>query len=256
MNYSKATSGVMFGDSRNVSPRILELSDLAKAQQNEHNRPIDTFFDLIVRLNDLSIRINKADKSTESQGFLLREALDLDTDLSLWAKSLSGSWKYTVVNPHSSACFRNADYSLIYGDGYHMYYNIGIAGIWNFYRQTRLIVNQTIRAMALNCCSSQRTPKFEQIMAQSSNVTDQLVDDVCASVQFHFVSGPHALVSVIRLYWPLFIAAHCTDKRSMKYRWISQTFNMLAEATGFEQIISMSECIKNGNTSDITPGLA
>jgi hypothetical protein len=253
--YSKATSGVMFGDSRNYSPRILELSELSKVKQNENSKPIEIFYDMLVKLNDISIRINTPGKSTEDFGTILREALYLDADLKLWPMSLSGLWKHTVINRPSPARFDRTDNSVIYGDGYHMYYDIGIAGIWNFYRQTRLIVNQIIRAMALGFWKSQKTTESEQIISQASAVIDQMVDDVCASVQFYFISGPQALASIIRLCWPLFIAAHCTEKRSAKYRWISQTFDTIAKTTGFEQIISMSESLRDGNTSGIIPGV-
>ena len=93
----------------------------------------------------------------------------------------------------------------------------------------------------------------EQIMFQSSAVIDQLVDDICASIDFYFVYGPPGISAVLRLQLPLFVAAVCTGKYSERYMWIMEKLEMLSTLTGFEQTISLAHRLKEGQIYGIIP---
>ncbi|KAH8653680.1 hypothetical protein BX600DRAFT_440743 [Xylariales sp. PMI_506] len=252
-----AISNVLFRYSKHHSPKIAELSKMAEVKRDANTRPIETFYKLLVRLNDLAIRVEEADKSVENLGPLIGEALHLDADLKLWPMSLSRAWHYTIIDasPVPGNRFDRNIYSPTHSEKYHMYHSLKIASIWNFYRQTRIIVNEMIRSMSLRALESQSTPEWQQVVSQSTTAIEQLVDDVCASVAYHFISGTSGLGgAAVRLQWPLFIAALCTDQKSAKYAWILQSLDIIAKTTGYQQVISFLQRLRGGRTRGIIPG--
>lgn len=225
---------------------------MVEAKSNESTKSRQRFFRIIVRLNDLSIKLDKTEKSPENLECLLREALHFEADLKSWASSLDQSWRYTVINTKASS--RNENICFATGrQSQHRYHDAGIAGLWNFYRQMRIIVNDMIRFICQHILNFQWSHECEQIMFQSTAVIDQLVDDICASIDFYFVYGPPGISAVLRLQLPLFVAAVCTEKYSERYMWIMEKLEMLSTLTGFEQTISLAHRLKEGQIYGIIP---
>ncbi|KAL2830829.1 hypothetical protein BDW59DRAFT_158269 [Aspergillus cavernicola] len=249
-------SNALFRYSMHHSPMIAELSKMAEVKRDANTRPIETFYELVVRLNDLAIQIDKDGKSAENLGPLIGEALHLDADLKLWSMFLGRAWHSTVIDtpPLPELHVDKNVYTPIRGERYHMYPSLGIASIWNFYRHTRIMLNEMIRSISLRCVEFQRTSEWQQVVSQSATVIDQLVDDVCGGVVFHFISGAPGLGATLRLQWPLFIAALCTDRKSAKYAWILQNLDIIANTTGFQQALSFSQRLRDGSTKGIIPG--
>jgi hypothetical protein len=245
---------VIFRYSKHNSQKIWELSELAETKDDQDAGPRERLFRIIVRLNDLSIKVDKADKSAENLGSLLSEAIGFEADLETWAITLDQTWNYTVVEraslstsePFCSATGRKK---------YHTYGSLAIAGMWNFYRQMRIIVNEMIRSIAHYLLGFQWTYEGEQIMLQSIAVMDQLADDICASIDYYFIYGAPGVGGVLRLQLPLFVAAICTDKSSERFTWILQMLDMLATLTGFEQTNSLAQRLRNSRNRGILPSI-
>ncbi|KAJ5610939.1 hypothetical protein N7510_007658 [Penicillium lagena] len=247
-----ALSGVFFRYSGHNSSRMKELSRLARSKRDEHSLPIESLYTLLLDLNDLSLKIEKADYSVEALGSLLGEALHLETDLRCWAMSLSPRWQYTVIK-NSSLPSENDVRFLVHGDSYHVYHDLTISSMWNHYRQTRIIVSQMIRSMALYICELRESPECRQMVSEFTSTINQLVDDVCASVAYHFLFGTPWLTGAIRLSWPLLISAICTEN-SATHAWILQTFDTIAAMTGFQQPLGMLQRIRDGSIKGLIPG--
>ncbi len=69
---------------------------------------------------------------------VVREALQLDSELAAWEIATSGEWQFSTLEDDSlppAACF---------GHRYHIYSDVWIARVWNYYRWARILVCQTI----------------------------------------------------------------------------------------------------------------
>jgi hypothetical protein len=245
---------VLFRYSKHNSQRIWELSELAETKDNQDAGPRERFYRIIVRLNDLSIKVDRAEKSAENLGSLLSEALVLEAELEAWCMSLDDTWSYAIVkrahaSTHEHFCSATGRKT------YHTYNSLAIAGMWNFYRQMRIILNEMIRSIADYLLGFQWTYEGEQIVFQSISAMDQLADDICASIDYYFIYGAPGVGGVLRLQLPLFVAALCTDKYSERYTWILQMLDMLATLTGFEQTNSLSQRLRNSSNRGILPSI-
>lgn len=226
---------------------------MARSKRDEHSLPIESLYNILLKLNDLSLKIEKADYSVETLGPLLGEALHLEIDLRCWTMSLSSRWQYAVIK-NSSPPSENDVHFLIHDDSYHVYHDLTISSMWNHYRQTRIIVNQMIRSMALHIFELRKSPECLQMISESTSTINQLVDDVCASVAYHFLFGTLGLSGAIRLPWPLLISAICTDNDSATHAWILQTLDTIVALTGFQQPFGMLQHIRDGSIKGLIPG--
>lgn len=188
----------------------------------------------------------------------MEEAFQLDTDLTSWATSLNQLWNYTVVDkPPPTHIHNKRNVDSIHGDRYHIYHDLRIVKIWNYYRQLRIIVNEQIRAMALRRWQLQQKAEFQQMAIQSGDLIDQLADDICTSLDFHLMHGATGFASVYLVQWPLFVSALCADENSTKYHRIVQTLDLIARTAGFQQSITFLERLRagGGRPKGIIPNL-
>lgn len=54
-------------------------------------------------------------------------------------------------------------------------------------------------------------PENRLTMPQGVAIINQMAEDICASVPYHFSSGETAVGGLIRLIWPLFVASDCVE---------------------------------------------
>lgn len=130
---------------------------------------------------------------------LLQDARDTDSLLSSWLTTTSLEWHYSMiersecVTQTSHVPFTELEFKLddmFYGTSAHAYASIGHAAIWNRYRVLRLIVNSII-IQALDHCSGHSksgadTNCMQTRKRQTVGTIQALVDDICASVPYHF----------------------------------------------------------------------
>ncbi|OJJ45128.1 hypothetical protein ASPZODRAFT_70392 [Penicilliopsis zonata CBS 506.65] len=227
------------------SPQMVELLDLAETKRDDNSRPVEALYRMLTRLSHLCIRVDQARRSTAGTLMpLMEESLQLDADLQSWTMSLGRAWQYTVIDTPP-----NNVYTPMHSDRYHMYHNVNIVGMWNHYRLARMVTNTMIRSLA-----HQLGSESQQLVVQATAILSQMVEDVCATVDYHFILGAPGFAAVYRLQWPLFVSALCTDMTSARYTWILQTFDMIAKTTGFQQAISMLQRLRDGKRMGIIPG--
>ncbi|PYH67976.1 Zn(II)2Cys6 transcription factor [Aspergillus vadensis CBS 113365] len=206
-------------------------------------------------LHDLSIEVDDAalaDDSIDTLSILVSKALHLDTDLRSWAMSLGPQWQYSVVDTHSNPTSRPQ--FPLHSDTYHVYKAVGVVSMWNHYRQTRIIIHEMIRSMALRLWGLQGTSECQQIVFDSIDTIKQMTDDICASVPYHFVSGEVTFTAVVRLLWPLFVAGDCASSEPATKEWIVRTLEHIGDTTGIQQALGMAKMLRNGHTRSFIPG--
>ncbi|KAJ5341491.1 hypothetical protein N7541_010615 [Penicillium brevicompactum] len=205
-----AVGALIFRYSKHQSQKIEILSEIAASNQDENSRARHQFYMIALRVNDLVIKIDHAEKTTENLQSLLGEGLVLEADLGSWAMSLGQNWHYTVIEGISSPNHKDS-MSPKGRNGYYKYHSLDIAGMWNLYRQTRIMVNETTRSVSHCLLEFEWKYEWEYIMFQAIDTIDQLADDILDTVGFYLRFGPPGIGAVLRLQLPLFIAAICTD---------------------------------------------
>lgn len=216
---------------------------------------METFCDILIQLHDLSIEVDSAvlaDDSIDTLSILICKALHLDTDLRSWAMSLGPHWQYAVVDTHSNR--RSLPQIPLHSDTYHVYKTVGTVSMWNHYRQTRIIIHEMIRSMALRLWGLQGTSECQQIVFDSIDIIKLMTHDICASVPYHFVSGEVTFTAVVRLLWPLFVAGDCASSDPATKEWIVQTLEHIGNTTGIQQALGMAKMLRNGHTRSFIPG--
>lgn len=233
------------------SPEIAKLSKAAKAYRDSKSQGIENFIDILVRVGDLSVEIEDAytkRNSIDDPAFFIRKALNLDTDLVSWALSTDPTWRYEIIEAPDHT------YHSTYGDRYHVYPTVGVASMWNNYRQTRIIVHEIIRSMCKRTLEMGNSPESQQTMLQSIVVNNLMAEDICASVPYHFTSGEVGFGGVFRLLWPLFIAAEYAGSTPSMKDWIFQALRTIGNTMGIQQALMMSRFVKEGHVLTPIPG--
>jgi hypothetical protein len=233
------------------SPEIAKLSNAAKAYRDSKSLGIENFIDILVRVGDLFVEVEDAYTKRNSicdLAFLIRKALHLDTDLVSWALSTDPTWRYEVIEAPDHT------YHSTYSDRYHVYPTVGVASMWNNYRQTRIIVREIIRSMCMRTLELGNSPESQQTMIQSIVINNLMAEDICASVPYHFSSGEVGFGGVFRLLWPLFIAAEYAGSTPRMKDWVFQTLRTIGNTMGIQQALMMSRFVKDGHALDLIPG--
>ncbi|RAH53814.1 hypothetical protein BO85DRAFT_429058 [Aspergillus piperis CBS 112811] len=250
-----AISSIFRRSQRYNSPKIAALTSVARANRDQPSLPMETFCDILIQLHDLSIEVDNAvlaDDSIDTLSILICKALHLDTDLRSWAMSLGPHWQYSVVDTHSN--LKSRPQIPLHSDTYHVYKTVGIVSMWNHYRQTRIIIHEMIRSMALRLWGLQGTLECQQIVFDSIDIIKQMTDDICASVPYHFISGEVTFTALVRLLWPLFVAGDCASSDPATKEWIVQTLEHIGNTTGIQQALGMTKMLRNGHTRSFIPG--
>lgn len=228
---------------------------MARGKRDVHFLSVEDFYDILIQVNDLCIEIDAGGlghKSPEILGLFIGKALHLDADLRSWSMSLGPAWRYIVVDhPHSPL----AQAQFPFHDGqYHVYHNINIASMWNHYRQTRIFLNEVITSLSLRLWEIDRAPECQETIFQATSIVNQMADDVCASIPYHFTSGETGFGATIRLLWPLFVASNSTVIRPASKEWILQSLDIIGSTTGIQQAIGMTQIAREGGQLGMFPG--
>jgi hypothetical protein len=83
---------------------------------------------------------------------------------------------------------------LIWGNSYHVYHSTASSSMWNNYRSCRILLHEliinTVETMDLNVTDDTSFRQRKALAEQSRQIARQLVEDICASVPFHFGIQP------------------------------------------------------------------
>ncbi|KAL3459634.1 hypothetical protein BJX64DRAFT_301100 [Aspergillus heterothallicus] len=257
VRFQNVISSVFFrlGSRVHNSPTIAALSQVARSKRNEHTRPIETLYNMLIELNDIAIEVDEAhlQSDLEKQQLLIERSLILDARLQAWTMSLSPAWSYQVIDD-PPAHLPKSTYPPIFDNRYHIYHGVSIATMWNNYRQTRIVLNEMIRMMALRRWRVRNIPQYEQIIYQTTGIIEHMAGDICDSIPYYFISGEVGFGSIYRALWPLFIAGRCAAGESQVKEWAMQILDLIGNITGIQQAIGMSQLLGQEKPATVIPG--
>ena len=231
---------------------------VAKAHRGSDSRLIEDFYCILERLSDLAIESDKIltwEYNSTDAVQIIQEALQLDADLASWAESMNPTWRYKIFQTPPVAKTNNfGPYSFYHSDKYYIYPNIEIASMWNNYHQTRIIVHGIVRSMCTQLLEPGTTYAYQQTLLQSNAVSEEMIDNLCASVPYYFTSGETGVGGLVRLSWPLFIAADYSASTSVERGWLVRTLEEIGQITGAQQALTMAQFLGKGCFVPFIPG--
>lgn len=83
-----------------------------------------------------------------------------------------------------------------------------------------------------------------------------MIDDICASAPYYFTSGEKTVGGLLRLPWPLFIATDSSVSTPFEKEWLRQTLENIAEITGTQRALIMSQFLRKEYAVPFIPGNA
>jgi hypothetical protein len=244
------------------SPEIASLSLVAKAHRDNDSQTIEDFFDILAEVAELSIESDKpfTEENTSADPVLIiKKAMHLDADLISWSLSINPIWRYKPIETETRVINNTNDhkpYSFYHGSRYHIFPNIDLASMWNNYHQARIIIHGIIKSMCEYLLEVDPAHGCRQTLIQSIATSKQMIDDICASVPYYFTSGETGVGGLLRLSWPLFIAADSSVSTAVEKEWLRQTLEKVAEITGAQQALTMSLFLRRGWAVPFIPGNA
>ncbi|RGP63727.1 c6 zinc finger [Fusarium sporotrichioides] len=150
---------------------------------SSYEDPEDRLVSLAARVPQLQYSCYQLDTlkdvgTTETER-LISDATELDSELSIWASSVSPQWSYaTAVNINNPGRTDYTPYVI------HRYTDRYIARVWNFYRVSRLIIQSILLHTATCLSASTEGPLNVDQRNRIERVIMGLVDDICASVPY------------------------------------------------------------------------
>lgn len=231
---------------------LLDLSKEAlKHRGDTGDQVLDYFFRILVEVGDLVAIINESAFAHPAR--LLKRALTLDADLITWAMSIDPNWKYTVVKVKKTE-EENDTLHPIYSNHYHVYPNTTVSMAWNHYRFIRIIL-QGIIGYLYDTHFQDSGGRGSHIESErhSTAVSQQLAEDICASVPYHLgmtgssdgsTLGIPFAGGVVRLMWPLFIASDCRGASPKMRAWIAQCLEKIGHGVGVNMAVTMSHILR------------
>lgn len=115
---------------------------------------------------------------------ILDIALEIDSQFSEWAQSVPENWAWHPASGFDCPPGRPREL-FVYGDRIDFYSEPNIAKIWNSYRSRRMKILSTIIDCVCHLGSSYDDSLSHHIR-DSLKTTQELVDDICASVPYLF----------------------------------------------------------------------
>ncbi|KAJ5381084.1 C6 zinc finger domain protein [Penicillium cataractarum] len=242
------------------SPELIALSRTGKPRRDPDSQSMEDFYNIVSQLADLSIEGDKVftgEYSSAESVSLINEALHLDADLESWALSVNPIWRCKSIEaPVVNNTNDPQHYPLYYGRRYHAFHNVALASMWTYFYQTRIIVNGIIQATCNKLLWQDTAHNCRHTLEQSIAVSKQMLEDMCASVPYYFTSGETGLAGLMRLTWPLFVAADCAVATPEEKNWLQQTLEKIEKMTGSQQALAMSRFLKQGFAVPFIPGNA
>lgn len=168
---------------------LAQLTENAKQYRNPEDQIQDQLGLLVIRLSNFCASLKN--KSIKEPGEVLRTALTIDAELMSLFISVPHPWNYKTVKvpmfdgePLTKA---------VWGDSYHVYNNLAASSTWNNYRSARILIHEliidTVKELESSGHDENGRQQRSHLAIQSRQIAHQLVEDICASVPFHFGAG-------------------------------------------------------------------
>jgi hypothetical protein len=187
---------------------------------------------------------------------LIQKAQLIDQRLTSWAANLPKEWGFaTQSQPEPMAWSQYFQrYEVFFNETCHEYSSLEHAATWNRYRAARLICNSVVLKAYTSLpidsvpTSGEHTTDFQ--VAETN--THSLVDDICASVPFHYsrdkaknpsqgvgglrnMTEPETETTTARtaflLVWPLLISSSAWGVPDRQKKWLKEQLLRVGQIT-------------------------
>lgn len=165
-----------------LPPMYYEWVALGSHGMAPHEQPATELLATISRFVRLSSRVRRhslVDGEPKTVAVVL-EALQLDSELAAWETATGGEWQFSRLEDSDlppAACF---------GRRYHIYSDVWIARVWNYYRWARILVGQTILESAQKYPLSVAGYVTATLQQHLLATIRRLAEDILVSIPSHW----------------------------------------------------------------------
>ncbi|KAL2868577.1 Zn(II)2Cys6 transcription factor domain-containing protein [Aspergillus lucknowensis] len=183
---------------------------------------------------------------------ILREAVDLETQLGNWIEALPEDWSFAVREAADVP-------GTLYGQ-YHVYQNLWASRVLNYYRLGRLLVNELILAYiakleTLGC-------GWDEQKMRSLGVVNQMATDICVGIasqglsisagsQLNGSQGRTLLRGLFMTMFPLTVAAGATGVSDALRCWAINMLETIGNRLGIRQALLAIQRIQAATANEI-----
>ena len=234
-------------EGRYTSPILTHLTGEARQYRSPDFQVLDDLGLAIIRVGNFCAAVR--DRTITQPSKIIRSALDLDADLASILHSVPDSWAYSIVELPEFKQERTMH--AVWGDKFHLYRNLTVSTAWNNYRSARLILHELILNTVQVCSSDIIDQQTRQaLLNQSQEKSRQIVQDICASVPYHFgtTAGGAAptMSGGITMVWPLLVAATSKFASPELREWVMSCLDKIGHYLGINQALASARLLRDG----------
>ncbi|KIW05523.1 uncharacterized protein PV09_03404 [Verruconis gallopava] len=187
---------------------------------------------------------------------LIQVAKEVDSALEHWALTLSDQWEPRVkmTVPEEPEDVTTAQF---WKGPVYVYADLSMASVWNDYRISRIFCQSVILGCVAALPSHLRSAQIQRILDLAVRITQQMVDDFCATVPYLFglssefeankvgILDQLALRATGAYYaaWPLWVTNKIPTVPEKQRQWLLSKFLLIGKTWGLteEQMLNMAQ---------------
>ena len=240
-----------------VPERILTWSRLARQHEDDEENSESELSEIIARYCNLQTEI-KSQMADEDRVSILEKALDIDVELTDWAVNHQITNLYTTLNLTEPS-------EEVFSNHWHIYRDAGLATISNYYRSTRILINQMLIIHLGLLPDVSSTPDnltvpflmtcADQVESSRQTIVE-LAHDICASVPYFLGSSalcPHTITRPANIrargklmLWPLYVAGQTEYVPNATRDWVVGRMDILADMAGLRKAQILARMLRSG----------
>ena len=246
-----------------TSPIIVALCEKACNLEEPTSGYADEFARLTIQLSSLCANIKKG--IIDDPAARISLALALDAEMEAWAARIPSDCRYETLNFPAESHNQMSCVIGTYGNEYHTYKNLFSCAVWNNWRTARMVIHEII----LDDCNLQieadtdtrlstQPFTYSSVATRSRRILISMIEDVCASVPYHFgisktpshidsanINGIGIAAGHV-LFWPLFEAADCEVASPQLKSWAIMCLEKIGHGMGISQALAMANLVREG----------
>lgn len=202
-------------------------------------------------------RVLLKEKAVTDHAIIIAMVLEMDAKFAEWVTQLPEGWGYVTINTPN-------DPEGVYERFYHIYADFWHVRVWNFYRCSRILLNEILLDQLDQLNGSAITPLLDSGTLQahrhrSHAILSQLASDLCASVPSHLNHAnpqPAPAAAGYFMLWPLYIAGAMVYAPESRRLWAIDRLRYIKRTTGIAQATSLANVLNRSgdlSPSDQTP---
>jgi hypothetical protein len=235
-----------------LPPQIFKWSQWAASKQKVDETYANQFGMLNAKLAGIRAAIKY--KKVTSVAVIRSMMGPIDEEFKDWVKNLPASWtpkSYCLLNePKSQSIEEELD------SRFDVYPDLWIGSMWNNYRNVRIVIHETILAIAIKYGSANEVADVEP----SANVLREMSAGICHSVAF-FLGKHHGRVPMSAfsadnaaatdpipggylLVWPLYFAGMLRNTPKAQRMWVAGKLKYIALTMGLKLAHSLATALE------------